>query len=461
MKRLMILRLSCWFLVTAILAACSPAYLNKQLNDLHIPVENRVLNHNPQTESFLLPVISTELGEQPKAKNVAHATLSTNGYFVGLAISGGGSRSANFAAACMFQLQRIGLLQKVQCISAVSGGSLIGAYYCSCSDEDWNPQTVQEKLSHSYESELIDEIIYPWNFIGFLNGSVNRSHLLADRFTPVLFSRHGKKLKFADLRRDRPRLLINATDMQSGRPFLFDNSDFDEINSNLDEYSLAHAVAASSAIPAVLDPITLRDYSTSFAQYNHLVDGGVVDNLGVQTLVNSYAAETQREHDPYPKGAIIIVIDSGTPSNSKLASKPILGGLENLLAGLNVSSSVLLSRTGNATLADAVVMHSMPTYTAAQLRELIAQMRKDHYVEIRDVGGRLVRIAHLSIAQVSELSSLAFADSLNSISTKYDITPTEAYNLYHAAGILFQERFNDRLKPLVAELNGGDATTEK
>jgi len=182
---------------------------------------------------------------------------------------------------------------------------------------------------------------------------------------------------------------------------------------------------------------------------------------GVQTLVNSYAAETQREHDPYPKGAIIIVIDSGTPSNSKLASKPILGGLENLLAGLNVSSSVLLSRTGNATLADAVVMHSMPTYTAAQLRELIAQMRKDHYVEIRDVGGRLVRIAHLSIAQVSELSSLAFADSLNSISTKYDITPTEAYNLYHAAGILFQERFNDRLKPLVAELNGGDATTEK
>jgi hypothetical protein len=90
MKRLMILRLSCWFLVTAILAACSPAYLNKQLNDLHIPVENRVLNHNPQTESFLLPVISTELGEQPKAKNVAHATPSTNGYFVGLAISGGG-----------------------------------------------------------------------------------------------------------------------------------------------------------------------------------------------------------------------------------------------------------------------------------------------------------------------------------------------------------------------------------
>ena len=438
--------------------ACAPLYLNQPKNDVKLPSELRVPNSNPQTESFLLPVLTAEVENQPRAKTVVHANLSPNGYFVGLAISGGGSRSANFAAACMFQLQRIGLLQKVQCISSVSGGSLIAAYYCSCTDSDWNPRNVQDKLSRKFESNLVDKVLTPWNIIGLLNGSVNRSDLLADQFTPVLFT-HGKhELTFADLRHDRPRLLINSTDMQSGRGFLFDNSTFDLINSDLDRYSLAHAVAASSAVPAVLDPITLRDYSTSFKQYNHLVDGGVVDNLGVQTLVNSYAAETQSSTNPYPNGAILVVIDAGTPSTSKLNSKPVLGGVENLAAGLDVSSSILLNRTGSATLSDILVMHSMPDYKASELRALLMQLRDDHYVEIRDTGNRRVRIVHLSLAQVAELTNLSFATSVNAISTKYDITPTEAYDLYRAAEILFQSRFDARLKPLVDELNRHNAT---
>lgn len=439
-------------LTLILLTACAPLYLNQPKNDVKVPAELRLPNLNPQTESFLLPILTAEVEDQPRAKNVIHANLSPNGYFVGLAISGGGSRSANFAAACMFQLQRIGLLQKVQCISSVSGGSLTAAYYCSCPDADWNPRSVQQKLSHNFDSAL-DKVLYPWNLIGLLNGSINRSDLLAQQFAPVLFTHGSHELTFADLRPNRPRLLINATDMQSGRAFLFDNSDFDLINSNLDNYSLAHAVAASSAVPAVLDPITLRDYSTSYAQYNHLVDGGVVDNLGVQTLVNSYAAETQTQNNPYPNGAIFIVIDAGTPANSKLNSKPVLGGVENLLASLDVSSSILLNRTGSATLSDILVMHSMPDYKASQLRDFLAQLSTDHYVEIRDINNRPVRIAHLSLAQVVELTSLNFGQSVNTISTKYDITQTEAFELYKAAQILFQSRFDARLKPLVDELN--------
>src|SRR6476661_5849067 len=52
---------------------------------------------------------------------------NNDGYFVGIAISGGGSRSANFSAACMFQLERLGLLQRADYISSVSGGSITGA----------------------------------------------------------------------------------------------------------------------------------------------------------------------------------------------------------------------------------------------------------------------------------------------------------------------------------------------
>jgi predicted acylesterase/phospholipase RssA len=432
---------------------CAPLYLNQQKNDLKIPTEQRVLNNNPQTESFLEPVLTAEVENQPRAKQVPHAHLSPNGYFVGLAISGGGLRSANFAAACMFQLQRIGLLQKVQCISSVSGGSLIAAYYCSCTDSDWNPRGVQDKMSRNFESSVIDQVLTPWNIIGLLNGSVNSSDLLANQFDSALFTYGKKQLTFGDLRQDRPRLLINSTDMQSGRGFLFDNSSFDLLNSDLNKYSVSHAVAASSAVPAVLDPITLEDFSTNFKQYNHLVDGGVVDNLGVQTLVNSYAAETQNADNPYPNGAILVVIDAGTPITTTLNSKAVLGGVENLSAGLGVSSSILLHRTGTATLSDILVMHSMADYKAEELRSLLAQLRREHYVEIRDIGNRRVRIVHLSLAQVAELTSLSFATSVNTISTKYDITPTEAYNLYRAAEILFQSRFDAKLKPLVDELN--------
>lgn len=444
-----------WILLAA--AACSPAYRNQQANDLRAPLA-RTLNTNPQTESFLQPILTPSLDEKPKAKPVAGWQLSDNGYFVGLAISGGGSRSANFAAACMFELQRIGFLQKVQCISSVSGGSLTAAYYCSCRNWEWSPPNVQQKLTNQFQTTVVDRVLLPWNLLGLLMGTVNRSDMLADELAAAMFTRNGKWMTFADLRKDRPRLLINSTEMQSGRPFLFDNAYFDEINSKLDDYPLASAVVASSAVPALLDPVTLRDYSTSFDQYVHLVDGGVVDNLGVQTLVNSYVAETQQPDDPYPNGAILVVIDAGTPSNAKINSKAQLGGIENLLAGFNVSSSVLLNRTGSATLSEAIVNNALGAYTTTQLRGFIDTLQREHYVEIKDQAGRLVRIAHLSLSQVGELSTLTFGSSVNTISTRFDMNSGDAFNLYRAAQMLFQERFDARLKPLVAELNRATRT---
>jgi predicted acylesterase/phospholipase RssA len=435
-------------------ASCSPTYLNKEKNDLRVPLEERSLNSNPQTESFLEPVSALSSDEQPRAKAAESRPLSNNGYFVGLAISGGGSRSANFAAACMFQLQRLGLLQKVQCISAVIGGAMTATYYCSAPDSDWNPQIVQDKLTHPFETDLIVDMLLPWNLIGLGLGTVNRTDALADDFAAVLFDQNGRRLTFRDLRPDRPRLLINSTDMQTGRPFIFDNSDFDQINSDLDRYPLANAVSASSAIPAMLDPITLRDYSTTFRQYVHLVDGGVCDNLGVQTLVNSYAAETQSASNPYPSGAVLIIIDAGVPINSRLGSEADLGGMENLLAGLNVSSAVLLNRASTATLSEILVMNSLGTYTVSELRDMIEKLHRDHFVEIRDRAGRPVRVVHLSLSQVGELSTMTFGNSVNSITTKYDLPPDDAYNLYRAADILFQRRFDALLKPVIADLNG-------
>jgi predicted acylesterase/phospholipase RssA len=453
-------RLSLLIILPLLAGGCWSGFYNEPKNDLSLTLERRIPNSNPQTESFVEATAIVEGGNPILRRPTTAATNSgpdvvdADGYFVGLAISGGGSRSANFAAACMLQLQREGILQKVDCISAVSGGTLTATYYCARSDSDWNPKTLQEKLTHSFASNSIIDALLPWNLFAIAFGAQSRSDLLATHFASTLFTRDGRELTFGDLRRDRPRLLINCTDLETGQRFTFDNNNFNQINSNLDRYPLADAVAASSAVPVLMDPVALRDFSTSMHQYYHLVDGGVCDNLGVQSLVESYEAQIQKPVNPYPHGAILIVIDAGIPVSTKMASKAILGGVQNLLSGLDLSSTVLVNRASSATLSEVVVNHSQANYTAAELRGMIRQLQTDHYIEIKDRKSNPVRVVHLSLGQVGELTSISFGSSINRISTGFDISQDETYALYKAADVLFRNRFDAKLTPLLAEIQG-------
>src|SRR5439155_16879826 len=53
----------------------------------------------------------------------------SNGVYLGIAMSGGCSRAANFSAAVLLELEDLGLLKYVTAISSVSGSSLTAAYY--------------------------------------------------------------------------------------------------------------------------------------------------------------------------------------------------------------------------------------------------------------------------------------------------------------------------------------------
>jgi predicted acylesterase/phospholipase RssA len=456
-------------LMLLLLGGCSESSINVPETSLQKSVSERRFNTNPRTESFvresvgqgapeqLLRAPSTQQGSSDVDSPPVH---DDDGYFVGLAISGGGSRSANFAAGCMFQLQRVGMLQKVNCISAVSGGTLTAAYYCSANDKDWNPQTVQEKLTHPFASDLIGRALWPWNIIKLSFGTLTRADLLADDFSSVLFQRKGRVLTFGDLRPDRPRLLINSTDMQTGKRFTFCNADFDSLNSNLDSLPLGYAVCASSAVPVVMTPVTLQDYSTTFPHFYHLVDGGIYDNLGVRILVESYEAQIHRKINPYPRGAIIIVIDAGTQFDGHLSSQASIGWLDSIKEGLGLSSTILLNRVSTSTMSEMVAMHSYGGYSADELRAKIDQLFHEHYVELLDSKKNNVRIIHLSLGQVGELSDSAFGSSVNGIATYFNIDSDSAYMLYKSAEILFTQRFDARLMPLVQEMSKAATTTE-
>lgn len=453
-------------ILCALVTGCT--YVNKPLNSVKLPLEARAKNNTRAVlgAPIILPqattqpddtIVRAEVGDDPQDTG---ADRNHDGYFVGLSLSGGGSRSSNFAASIMFQLQRLHLLDKVDYISSVSGGSLTAAYYCASDDEHWNPEEVQKRLTHSFASDMIGQVLLPWNWFALTFTDYDRSDLLAQSLDQNLFTRDGRKLTFKDLRADRPRLLINATDLQSGDPFIFCNESFDELNSDLSQYPLSYAVAASSAVPVVIHQVTLRDFSTIFKSYRHLIDGGVNDNLGVKSLVQAYdahvqAAERAHRPNPFPNGVILLVIDARTQFDARLSDKGDIGLIDSLRMGAGLTSTVLLNRASSATLSEIVVKHSRDDLTAQQLRDQIDTLERDGFLQLQDRHGLTVRVVHLALSRVNDLKDLpfhSFNESVNNIATYFNIDPSEAYHLDQAADLLVREKFEGRLKAIEHEI---------
>jgi predicted acylesterase/phospholipase RssA len=416
------------------------------------PTEIRSANAPPSTQPMIYPTPSTALAQ-------AAGISDKDGYFVGLAISGGGSRSANFAAACMFQLERIGILQKVDYISSVSGGSLTAAYYC-LNHEGWNPRDVQQKLTHQFATDMLVQTALPWITFALAFTDLDRSDLLAKTLRENLFTENGKEKTFADLQPDRPRLLINATDLQSGRRFVFCNQSFDEINSDLSKYPIAYAVAASSSVPVVLHQVTLRDFTTDYKQYHHLIDGGVCDNLGIQTLVETFRAQEEaaaNHHlpDPYPHGAVFIVLDARVDYDQDISSESDTGFIQSLTTAAGLTSGLLLNRASEESLNDVVFKNAPDTATAKEIRDSVDELNRTGYVDLNNVGGHHIRVAHLALTQLQSVTDLpfhTFQESINSTSTYFNIDPSRAALLYTAAELLVRDRFEKQLRGILSEM---------
>ena len=361
----------------------------------------------------------------------------------------------------MFHLQRLGVLQRADYISAVSGGSISAAYYCVSDDAQWNLGNVQEKLSHSFASDMIWRTFIPWNFLALTFSDWDRSDILAERFQKVLFTREGKSLTFADLRPDRPRLLINSTDLQTGKSFIFCNEPFDRINSDLSALELGRAVTASSAVPVLLHQVTLRDFSTIYKQYRHLIDGGVVDNLGVRTLVETYSAQLRGANGGgdgrlYPRGAVFIVIDARTQYDARISGRGDTSLLESFYFGAGITSTVLINRASSATLAEIILNSAPDNVDAKTLRQEREDLIERGYVRLENIHGRPVYVLHLALSRVNEVQDQpfkGFSERVNSIATYFNISQNEAHELYQAADLLVKQRFKKELKAITDELN--------
>lgn len=245
---------------------------------------------------------------QPNARWLTRQELK-NDVFIGIAISGGGSRSANFSAAALIELGKLGFLEYVNAISSVSGGSITSAYYglYGRDSKRWNEAAIKERFRANWQRSGILRWMMPHNLLLTGLTRYDRTDVMASVFDSALFD--GKT--FAALDHTLPTILINSSQLgPGGCSWVFTSENFNAIGSDLNKFAVSEAVMASGAFPGAFNNVTLKDYAAPDSMsFIHLFDGGPTDNLGVSALLR----EVDRLEKEAPlRGCFIFVIDAFT-----------------------------------------------------------------------------------------------------------------------------------------------------
>lgn len=220
-----------------------------------------------------------------------------------LCLSGGGYRAMLFHVGVLWRLYETGLLGSLDRISSVSGGSITAAVLGLA----W--EQIQPKASPNrerFEEHLADpirrlagETIDAWGIVGGLLLPGTISEKIQASYRKYLFG----DSTLQDLP-DSPRFVINATNVQSGALWRFSKPYMCDYRVGMfkePRISLATAVAASSAFPPILSPLVMELQPDGFTPASGedlqrepftsrvvLSDGGVYDNLGLETAWKRY-----------------------------------------------------------------------------------------------------------------------------------------------------------------------------
>ncbi len=294
---------------------------------------------------------------------------NSDSLFVCLMFSGGGTRAAALSYGIMRSLrdtvihvdgQKKRLLDEVDCISSVSGGSFTAAYY-GLFREGLFENFRSQFLGRDIQWELTSQLFNPVNWFKLASPSYSRIDLAAELYHNDIFD----EATFDQLRsKGRPFVILNATNLGADRRFDFTQEYFDALGSRLDNYPVSRAVAASSAFPYLLSPISLKNYPVAEGykepwwyknalipkswitdhynaaknfnvyldkenSYIHLMDGGLSDNIGARAILDAYDRGFIRTliNDGAINQLVIIVVNSRTQGEDHLSREEIPPGL--------------------------------------------------------------------------------------------------------------------------------------
>ena len=262
---------------------------------------------------------------------------------VGLALSGGGFRASLFHIGVLARLAEQDILRRVEALSCVSGGSIIGAHYYLELRHLLQSKTDEEITRQDYV-DLVERVAarflqgvqrnvrmralasLPANLRMISSSKYSRTHRLGELYETEIFSLvkdggAGKPRYLDQLeihpkgapegfhprwdnwqrRAKVPALVLNATSLNTGHLWQFTASFMGEpascINTSVDgnyrlrrmwygeapprfrKMRLGYAVAASSCVPGLFEPLHFTGLYPDITV--SLVDGGVHDNQGL------------------------------------------------------------------------------------------------------------------------------------------------------------------------------------
>ncbi len=295
----------------------------------HYPVNERLRHYDPD--------------EGYRGKNMRVPGKSDD-MLLFVTFSGGGTRAAAFSYGVLEELAKTDimidgkkrrLLDEVDAISSVSGGSFTAGYYGLFGErifEDFEAKFLKQNI----QGALISRTFFnPLNWVRLFSPHFDRSDLAAEYYDRYIFEGGT----FGDIAaRKGPMIIMNATDMTYGIRVQFTQDMFDILCSDLSTFPVARAVAASSAVPLLLTPITVRNFAGACdyrmpdalqrvlqkgeiserqfflasniapylnpekKPYLHLLDGGIADNLGLRGILDRiiFRGDFWENHQRYP-----------------------------------------------------------------------------------------------------------------------------------------------------------------
>ncbi len=251
---------------------------------------------------------------------------------IGLALSGGGFRAVAFHLGCLRALNDLGLLERIQVISGVSGGALLTALYAYGPLDFASFDAITTRLLYdglhlaivrrallsqraaqaalglaslpvAGALALIRHLVRRTSSTGLVRFApsghtwmrhINRTTALAD----VLSHRAFGATTMPQVRHPGLDVVLSACDLGTGGAVRFGSrvSACSRLGTILDDVPVATAVAASAAYPVLLPALEqryrLRDRSgAEVERVLLLTDGGVYDNLGLSVLARDRDAD--------------------------------------------------------------------------------------------------------------------------------------------------------------------------
>lgn len=270
---------------------------------------------------------------------------------VGLALSGGGYRAVAFHLGVFKKLNELEVLDKIDVISTISGGSIAGAYYLI---KKKNFDDFYKSLYHSLQKSTLKRVILAPRFIFtvlilvallsmglifldsgwgisltlfliciiliFFHNIFPTTNLIAAAYDDVFFKKKCIK-EFPET----PAIAINATNIETGDIWTFSQRKMGDssysypkdkgtkIKFEQDNFPISFAVASSTAVPYIFNPVVIKKkYFVNPKDHKRvrprLIDGGVYDNQGIHKITQNNSSY---------KCDIIICSDASNPFNAK------------------------------------------------------------------------------------------------------------------------------------------------